>query len=71
MERREPVIEVMDDAMADVLCRMTGGQRLRTVDAMFETAWQLVEGNVRSNHPDWDDTMVRLAVAKRIAGETN
>jgi hypothetical protein len=65
---REPVIEVMDDAMADVLRRMTGWQRLKIVDALFETAWQLVERNVRSTHPEWDEAGVRRAIAEVIAG---
>jgi hypothetical protein len=70
MERREPVIEVVDDAMVEVLRRMTGWQRLRIVDGLFETAWQLVEGNVRADHPDWDERRIRWAVAERIAGQS-
>ena len=68
MERREPVIEVMDDAMADVLRRMTGEQRLKIMLGLCRTGRKLVEANVRANHPDWNESRVRRAVAERIAG---
>ena len=68
MSKREPVIEVMDDAMADVLRRMTGEQRLRIMVGLCRTGRKLVEANVRTDHPDWDDERVRQAVAERIAG---
>ena len=68
MQRREPVIEVMDDAMAEVLRRMTGEQRLKIMLGLCRTGRKLVEANVRANHPDWDDSRVRRAVAERIAG---
>ena len=69
MERREPVIEVMDDAMAEVLRRMTGEQRLRIMLGLCETGRKLVEWNIRADHPDWDEARVRQAVAERIAGQ--
>ena len=48
MDRREPVIEVVDDDMAEVLRRKTGAQRLKIIDALYRTAWQLAESNIRS-----------------------
>jgi hypothetical protein len=68
MELREPVIEVVDDAMAEVLRRMTGGQRLKIVVGLCRTARNLVEANVRADHPEWNEERVRRAVAERIAG---
>ncbi len=69
--RREPLIEVVDDDMAEVLRRKTGAERLKIVDALYRAAWQLVEWNVRAEHPDWDERCVRRAVAERIAGGTD
>jgi hypothetical protein len=63
--------EVVDDAMAEVLRRKTGAERLRIVDALYRAAWKLIEANVRATHTDWDDAQVRRAVAARIAGGTN
>jgi hypothetical protein len=66
---RSPSTEVVTDAMADVLRRKTGAQRLAIVDALYLGAWDLIEGNVRSTHPGWNNARVTAAVAARIAGE--
>jgi len=71
MIKRAPVIEVVDDEMADVLRRKTGAERLQIVDALYRAAWQLAESNIRSSHPDWTVVPVRSAVAQRIAGGTD
>ena len=65
------VVEVVEDEMAAVLRRKTGAQRLRIVDALYRSAWNLIETNVRGSHPDWDDRQVRVAVAARIAVGTD
>jgi len=70
-DRRRPVIEFVEDQMAAVLRRKSGSERLKIVDALYRTAWRLVEGNIRAEHPDWDDRHVRRAVAERIAGGTH
>ena len=71
MKARRMVIELVDEKMAAVLRRKTGAQRLKIVDALYRSAWNLIEMNVRSSHPDWDEPQVRAAVAARIAGGTN
>ena len=68
MEKREPMIEVVDDATAEVLRRMTGAERLRIVDGLCLTARILAEANIRAEHPDWDHARVKRAVAETIAG---
>jgi len=52
-------------------CDHESAQRLKIVDALYRSAWNLIEMNVRSSHPDWDEPQVRAAVAARIAGGTN
>jgi hypothetical protein len=71
MRPRKLSTEVIEDAMAEVMRRKTGAQRLAIVDSLYRGAWALVEGNVRSSHPDWDDARVRAAVAARMAGGTD
>jgi len=71
MNRRRMVIEVVEDEMAAVLRRKTGAQRLKIVDALYRSAWNLIETNVRGSHPDWNEPQVRAAVAARIAGGTD
>jgi hypothetical protein len=71
MSRADIPAEVVDDQMAEVLRRMTGAQRLRIVDSLYRAAWKLIETNVRSMHPEWDDQTVVRTVAARIAGGTD
>lgn len=67
LRRWPPVIEVIDDDMAAVLRGKTGAQRLAIVDALHRTARRLIETNIRSVHPGWNDQKVNRAVAERIA----
>lgn len=68
-ERRQPVIEVMDDHMADVLRSKSGAEKLAIADRMFRAARDLIATSVRSMYPDWSDDQVRAETARRIAGE--
>jgi hypothetical protein len=68
MPPRRLSTEVITDEMAAVMRRKTGAERLAIVDSLYRCAWALVEGNVRTTHPDWNDTRVKTAVAARIAG---
>jgi hypothetical protein len=61
-------IEVVDDAMAEVLRRKTMAERVMMVSGMHRTARLLLEAQVRRNHPDWDDKRVMAEVARRISG---
>ena len=71
MNPRRRVIEVVEDEMATVLRRKTGAQRLKIVDALYRSAWNLIETNVRASHPDWKKPQIRAAVAARISGGTD
>jgi len=61
-------IEVVDDAMAEVLRRKTMAQRIMMVSDMHRTARLLLEAQIRRNHSDWDDDRIMAQVARRIAG---
>jgi hypothetical protein len=71
MPPRRLSTEVISDDMAAVMRRKTGGERLAIVDSLYRCAWVLIEGNVRSNRPEWTDLQVRTAVAARIAGRAD
>ncbi|MHC4876295.1 MAG: hypothetical protein ACYTGL_07340 [Planctomycetota bacterium] len=62
-------IEVVDDAIADVLRQKTHAQRVAMVSDAHETARQLVTGGVRDQHPDWNEEQVQAEVARRLLGE--
>ena len=71
MQPRRMVIEMVDDDMAAVLRRKSGAERLRIVDSLHGAAWQLIEYNILSRHPDSSTQQVRNAVAKRISGDSD
>ena len=59
-------IEVVDDCMAEVLRRKTPAERVAMVSAAHRTARLLIEGRLRTRHPDWNDARVSDEVARRM-----
>ena len=59
-------IEVLDDALADVLRRKTPAERLQMMAAAHRTARQLVAAGARQQHPEWDDGQVEAEVLRRL-----
>ena len=67
MNARKPVVEVMDDAMADLLRQKTEVERLRIAARMWRSARVILRGAIRTEHPDWDDARVSREIAHRIS----
>jgi hypothetical protein len=61
-------IEVVDDAVAEILRRKTPGERMAMVGDMWRFARIWVEAAIRSEHPEWDDATVSAAAARRLNG---
>ena len=66
-----PCFETIDPQMAEVLRAKTGAQRLQIVDALYRSARSLIESNIRTRYPDWNDATVLKMIARRIAGGTD
>jgi hypothetical protein len=65
--RRNPGrIEVMDDAMAEILRRKTGAERLAIANRMFVAAREMLRNHLRVQHPDWTDSELTREVSKRL-----
>ena len=62
-----PRIEVLDDAMAEVLRAKTGAERLRIANDMFRMAQRLMRSSLRARHPDWDEARLTRETARRIS----
>jgi len=60
-------IEVVDDAVAEVLRRKTPAQRIAMVLAANRTMRLVIEGFLRTRHPDWDDRQIMKEVARRMS----
>lgn len=60
-------IEVVDDDMAEVYRSMTGAQRLKIANDMFESARRMIASHLASEHPDWDQQRIQEETARRLS----
>jgi hypothetical protein len=67
MNKRKPVIEVMDDDMAAVFRAKTGLERLMIADAMYTRAREMLLSHLRFEHPDWNEQQVNREAARRLS----
>ena len=61
------VMEVMSDAMSDVLRQKTEVERLRIAGRMWTSARVILRGAIRTEHPDWSTDQVNREIARRIS----
>lgn len=59
--------EVIDDRMADALRQKSDAQRLRSVDAFWNSARAILKAAIRTEHPDWNLERIQVEVARRIS----
>ena len=59
-------IEVVDDAVAEVLRRKTPAQRIAMAFAADRTIRNVIAGAIRKRHPDWAAAEVQQEVARRM-----
>ena len=60
-------IEVLDDAMVEVLRAKTGAERQRIANEMFRMAQRMIRSSLRARHPDWDEERLPRETARRIS----
>jgi len=63
-------IEVVDDAVADVLRRKTPAERIAMIFDANDTMRLIIEGGLRTQHGEWSDEEVAAEVARRMLGES-
>jgi hypothetical protein len=59
--------EVIDDQMAEILRGKSDTQRLRSVDAFWNSARAILKAAIRTEHPDWSLDRVQIEIARRIS----
>lgn len=59
--------EMIDDTMAEVLRKKTDAERLRSVDAFWNSARAILKAAIRTEHPEWTLTQVNVEIARRIS----
>lgn len=63
-------IEVLDDAIIEVLKQKTPAERLAMVFAANRTMRLRLEGHLRTRHPDWNPEQIQAEIARRMLGGT-
>ena len=66
-EPRKPVIEVMDNAMVEILRRKTPAERLAITFGMWESAREMLTNLIRAEHQHWTEQDVAAEVARRLS----
>jgi hypothetical protein len=60
-------MEILDDAMAEILRRKTPAERLAIANGMWRFARDMLRANLAREHPDWTDDVINCTVAKRLS----
>ena len=60
-------IEVVDEAMAEVLRRKTPAERLAIGFGLWRSARKLLRGQLASLHPEWDAEQLDREVVWRLS----
>lgn len=60
-------IEIIDDAMAKILREKTPQQRLAIAFGLWSSAKRQLSNYLRTEHPDWSESMIQKEVAKRLS----
>lgn len=64
-------IEVVDEAVAALLRRMTPAERIALTSDAHRTAKAMLAAQIRSHHPSWTDEQVQQEVAGRLIRGTD
>lgn len=60
-------IEVLDEAMAEVLRRKTPAERIGIGFALWTSAQRMLRTHLASSHPEWDEARIGREVARRLS----
>jgi hypothetical protein len=58
-------IEILDEAVVEVLRAKTVAERLAMAFDAERTMRLMLEAHLRSQHPDWDDSQIAGEIARR------
>ncbi len=59
--------EIIDDQMADILRQKNEVERLEIAARLWQSAREIVEGAIKTNHPDWSEEQVDREIAHRMS----
>ena len=65
---RQPVVELMDPMMVEIMRNKTPAQRLAIAFRMWDSARLIVKGGIKYQYPDWSDKEVEQEISRRMLG---
>jgi hypothetical protein len=68
--KNRPSIELLDEAVVEVLRRKTPVERVAMIFAANRTMRLRLEGHLRTRHPEWDDQTVMQEIARTMSRGT-
>ena len=60
-------IEVVDDAMAEILRRKTPAERIQIGFGLWTSARNMLMTYIRTIHPEWNNDRIEKEVARRLS----
>ena len=60
-------IEVIDDALADVLRRKTPAERIKIGFDLWTSARDMLLAYLKKTHPEWSYAMIEKEVSRRLS----
>ncbi|HUK56274.1 MAG TPA: hypothetical protein VLY20_06410 [Nitrospiria bacterium] len=70
MRLDEGQIEVVDDAMAEILRRKEPWERIAIGFGLWTGARKMLTSYLAASHPDWTEEQIRREVARRMSRGT-
>jgi hypothetical protein len=65
--KRADLVEVVDDAMADVLRLKTPAERLAIANRMWTSAQRMIRLVLKQENPTWPDERIEQETARRLS----
>lgn len=63
-------IEILDGTIVEILRAKTTAERVGMIASCHQTMRRLLEGHLRTRHPDWDDAALHAEIARRMSRGT-
>lgn len=67
MTTAQSQFEIIDDQMADIMRQKTEIERLDIAARLWQSAREIVQGALKTDHPDWSEEQVDREIAHRMS----
>ena len=68
MTMRQPVVEIIDPMVVEVLRKKTPAEKLAQAFGMWDFAVSMLQANLHHEHPEWTTDEIQREMRRRIRG---